>query len=102
MTALRKKDLEKTFHLDSGCPTEPAKVTQKTIMTTINGQLELGLGTMRATTSAAVAPHRRVRAQWWFDRMRDVVNRAFDWQPAPAPRAEQIWLEGAPREPGRA
>jgi hypothetical protein len=64
----------------------------------INGQLELSLGTMRGTTSAA-ARGRRVRAQWWFDQMREVVNRAFDWQPAPEPRAEQIWLEGTHRQP---
>jgi hypothetical protein len=58
----------------------------------INRQLELGLGSVRAGTVAARS--RRARAAWWFGQMREVVNRAFDWQPVPEPRAEQIWLEG--------
>jgi hypothetical protein len=32
------------------------------------------------------------RAQWWFQQMRAVVDRALDWQPAPPPRPEQIYL----------
>ncbi|HEV2208531.1 MAG TPA: hypothetical protein VG167_07120 [Verrucomicrobiae bacterium] len=36
---------------------------------------------------------RRSRAQWWFQRMRLVVDRAIDWQPVPPARPEQIWLE---------
>ena len=58
-----------------------------------NRQLELGLGSVRAGTAAA--RNRRARASWWFGQMREVVNRAFDWQPAPEPRAEQIWLDRA-------
>lgn len=29
--------------------------------------------------------------------MRQVVERARDWQPAPAPRPEQIWFPGTHR-----
>ncbi len=37
--------------------------------------------------------HQRLnRAQWWFKQMRQVVDAAFDWQPAPPPRAEQVHL----------
>jgi hypothetical protein len=32
------------------------------------------------------------RANWWFDQMRQVVDRAFDWQPAPRFQTEQILL----------
>ena len=32
------------------------------------------------------------RAQWWFNQMRAVVDKAFDWQPAPPARPEQIYL----------
>jgi len=62
-------------------------------------QLELSLG------SARVAQARRSNRQpstlasrWWFQRMRQIVDRAFDWQPAPEPRPEQIWLPGTQRQ----
>jgi hypothetical protein len=32
--------------------------------------------------------------QWWFERMRQIVNSALDWQPAPSPRPEQIDFPG--------
>ncbi len=38
------------------------------------------------------------RARWWFQCMRDVVERAIDWQPAPLPPPEQTWFPGARRE----
>jgi hypothetical protein len=38
------------------------------------------------------------RAQWWFHRMRQVVDRAIDWQSAPTGRPEQIWLPEPRRE----
>jgi hypothetical protein len=30
------------------------------------------------------------RAMWWFERMREVVDQAIDWSPAPPPPPEQI------------
>jgi len=57
-------------------------------------QMELSFG----NTSGACATtlnrrqQRLNRAPWWFDRIRQIVDRAFDWQPAPLPRPEQIWL----------
>jgi hypothetical protein len=57
-----------------------------------NQQMELGFGNVRVCRSLN-RPHRRqTRAQWWFDRMREAVDKAFDWQPAPQPRPEQIWF----------
>jgi hypothetical protein len=35
---------------------------------------------------------RRSRARWWFDQMRQVVNRAFDRRPVTAARPEQGYL----------
>jgi hypothetical protein len=57
-----------------------------------NQQMELGFGRVRVCSSVGRRQRRLSRATRWFERMRQVVNRAFDWQPAPAPRPEQIWF----------
>ena len=60
-----------------------------------NAQLELSLVSPRPMPS--LRSNRRSSAlspQWWFRRMRQVVDRAFDWQAAPPARPEQIWLPG--------
>ena len=62
----------------------------KVMMT--NEQMELGIGTVRGCPSLNRPRRRLSRANWWFERMRHVVDRAFDWQPAPPPRPEQIWF----------
>jgi hypothetical protein len=56
-----------------------------------NAQLELSFEDCRAhlAPSASRSPSFR-RAQWWFRRMRQIVDCALDWPPAPAPRPEQI------------
>ena len=41
---------------------------------------------------------RLTRARWWFQCMRQVVERATDWQPVSPPRPEQIWFPGSHRE----
>ena len=59
----------------------------------IDSQLELGFG---STGRALVLTHRQrrlSRARWWFDRMRQVVDRAFE--PTPPPRPQQMWMETA-------
>ena len=60
--------------------------------TMTNAQLELGFGALRARPIAGHATRRSSirNPQWWFDRMRQIVDRALDWQPAPPPRPEQI------------
>jgi len=35
---------------------------------------------------------RRNRARWWFQQMRVIVDRAWDWSSAPQARPEQIYL----------
>ena len=41
-------------------------------------------------------PVSRSRAAYWFDRMRKVVNAARDWQPSPAPRPQQTYINLQP------
>ena len=65
-----------------------------------NEQLELGFNPDIQCRGANGAPRqsRVARAAWWFARMRDVVERAMDWNAAGDPRPEQIWIPGATRE----
>jgi hypothetical protein len=42
---------------------------------------------------------RLTRSQWWFQRMRQIVDRAIDWQPVPEPRPQQMWFPGSHRQP---
>jgi hypothetical protein len=62
-------------------------------------QLELSLGASRATqsprTNCSSSPF---TSRWWFHQMRQIVDRAFDWQPAPPPRPEQTWFPGTHRQ----
>jgi hypothetical protein len=58
----------------------------------MNQQMELGFGAGRACPSESRRRRGSSQASWWFQRMRRVVDRAFDWQPAPPPRPEQIWF----------
>ena len=56
-----------------------------------NAQLELSFGTRRARPTLTPARRSSIRnARWWFRRMRQIVDGALDWQPAPPPRPEQI------------
>jgi hypothetical protein len=54
------------------------------------GQMEMSFGS--AAGSRTRRQHRPSRARWWFERMRQIVDRATDWQPVPPPRPEQIWF----------
>jgi len=63
-----------------------------------DAQLEMSFG---STPGLLPRRQRRLsRAQWWFQRMRQIVDRAIEWQAAPAPRPEQIWFPGTHRQPG--
>ena len=64
-------------------------------MTEQKMQMELSFGTARAVYSVNRRQQRLNRAAWWFERMRQIVDRAFEWQPEPAGRPEQIWLAEA-------
>jgi len=65
-----------------------------------NRQLELGFNPdLRRRADNGARPEGRIaRAAWWFTQMREVVERAMDWNAAAEPRAEQIWIPGATRE----
>ena len=58
----------------------------------MNEQMELGLGKGRVCPSVNRRQRRLSRANWWFERMRRVVDEVFDWQPVPPPRPEQTWF----------
>ena len=69
-------------------------------MTTTNAtdkQLELGFNGL-PPRAAAGREGRIARADWWFNRMRAIVESAMDWNAAAEPRPEQIWMPGANRE----
>jgi hypothetical protein len=55
-------------------------------------QMELSLEAERGFAHFAPKQQRQRRAQQWFSRMREAVERALDWQPAPEPRPEQTWF----------
>jgi hypothetical protein len=64
----------------------------------IDTQLELSLGSVRPAQSPRTnRPPSTFNSRWWFQRMRQIVDRAFDWQPAPQPRPEQIYFPGTHR-----
>ena len=57
---------------------------------TTQEQMELGLATANNCTRLAQREPHPNRATWWFGQMRQVVDRAFDWEPAPRFQPEQI------------
>jgi len=63
-----------------------------------NEQLELGFNGVQILAGATPRDSRIARANWWFARMRDIVENAMDWSAAAEPRPEQIWIPGAHRE----
>jgi hypothetical protein len=61
-------------------------------------QMELSLAGANRCPRLARHEPRRNHARWWFDQMRQVVERAIDWEPAPLPRPEQIWFSDTSRQ----
>ena len=55
-------------------------------------QLELGLAGANRCPRSVQRERRLNRANWWFTQMRQVVDRAFDWEPTPRFQPEQILL----------
>lgn len=66
-----------------------------------NEQLELGLNGAKPLCKPGQRQGRMARAAWWFGQMRQVVDRALDWQSVPSGRPEQTWLVRS-RSQGRA
>jgi hypothetical protein len=67
-------------------------------MMTTDQQLELGLNNGHTRILGRRRESRVARGQWWFARMREVVENAIDWRADAQPRPEQIWMPGANRE----
>jgi hypothetical protein len=61
-----------------------------------NDQLEMTFNSGVRCSSANRRQQRLQRAAAWFQRMRQVVERAVDRAPAPHPPPEQIWLPNPP------
>jgi hypothetical protein len=59
---------------------------------TTNEQMELVLAKGKTCNSPRRTNRRMSRANWWFQQMREVVDKAVDWQPAPPARPEQIYF----------
>ena len=55
-------------------------------------QLELGLPGANRCPRVTHRQQRMNRANWWFTQMRQVVDRAFDWEPSSRFQPEQILL----------
>lgn len=64
-------------------------------MTTTN-QLELGFNGTQSRIHGRRRETRVTRAKWWFAKMREAVQTA--WQDQAQPRPEQIALAGVTRE----
>ncbi len=62
-----------------------------------NEQLELTLAGGETTLPAPKKMERMTRADWWFRQMRQVVDTALDWEPAPRFNPEQLWMPGVQR-----
>ena len=68
-------------------------MNEKLYMT--DAQLELSFSALRVRPTPSGTRRASIHnPQWWFQRMRQIVDRALDWQPAPTPRPEQIELPG--------
>ncbi len=67
-------------------------------MMTTNEQLELGFTGIKPCLNGARREGHIARAGWWFTQMREIVERAMDWQIAGQPPPEQIWIPGTSRE----
>jgi hypothetical protein len=61
----------------------PVRLAAKERITMLDGQLEMSFG--QAGQFTARRQRRQSRAQWWFQRMRQIVDRATDWQPVRRP-----------------
>jgi len=72
-------------------PWQDGRITKRNVMTT-NEQMELVLGKTNRCNSARRPQRRLSRANWWFQQMREVVDKAIDWQPTPPARPEQIYF----------
>jgi len=62
--------------------------------------MEMSFGPTGGSRPVGRRQSQRRRAQWWFSRMRQVVDRAIDWEPVAPARPEQTWLPNTYRQIG--
>jgi hypothetical protein len=55
-------------------------------------QMELELAGANRCPRTVQRERRLNRANWWFSQMRQVVDRALDWEPAPRFQSQQVLL----------
>jgi hypothetical protein len=55
-----------------------------------DGQIEMSFG--KSNYLGRRRYRSQNRAHWWFERMRQIVDLAIEWQPTPPPRPVQIWF----------
>ncbi|MGV3772965.1 MAG: hypothetical protein ACO1QB_08690 [Verrucomicrobiales bacterium] len=55
-------------------------------------QLELGFDGAVARSSAPITVHKKAQANWWFGKMRQIVDLAIGPKPEERPRPEQTYL----------
>lgn len=55
-------------------------------------QMELGLASANRCPRLVQRQRRLNRANWWFSQMRQVVDRALDWEPPARCQSQQILL----------
>lgn len=63
--------------------------------------MEIQFEEARRPCSRRHPPARRTVARWWFARMRQVVDQAWDWNAGPPARPQQTYLTLA-RSSGKA
>jgi hypothetical protein len=63
---------------------------------TTNNQLELGFNATQSRIHGRRREQRVARAKWWFAKMREAVENA--WQEQAQPRPEQILIAGVNRK----
>jgi hypothetical protein len=56
-------------------------------------QLEINFAAPALLPAAPRRQRRITRARWWFERMRQTVDQAWDWSSGPPARAEQTRLD---------
>lgn len=56
--------------------------------------MELGLKNANRCPRVVKREQRARQANWWFNQMRQVVDHAFEWEPAPRFDTQQILLPG--------
>jgi hypothetical protein len=64
-----------------------------------NSQLELNIQGPALNRPLTSRQRHIQSASFWFQRMRQAVERATGWNPAPPPRPEQRWFPNATNFP---